>query len=119
MSPATADSPGRASFAQVDVDDTIDSLERRIHEPRARGKLEAEAVEALDVVYHALVFAKEPRGLELWREALWRQELAPEARNAIARMLEYLNGAVSNGQSERVAAICDCLENLFTPSSHA
>lgn len=101
--------------APVDVDAVVAQLERRIREHRSEGTLERDAVEALDVVYHALVFTGEPGALEHWRQALWRQRLAPETRRAVARLLEYLNVAVAAGEGDRVSEICDCLHTLFAP----
>jgi hypothetical protein len=84
-------------------------LELRIQRQPTAGTLDREAVEALDVVSHALAFVRHPRALELWREALWGRRLTHEVRRAVAQMLEYLTDALVQGRSEEVSRICDCL----------
>jgi hypothetical protein len=92
-----------------EISDVVQEVESHIRRPAAAGALDRETVEALDVVTHALVFVRHPFGLELWREALWGRQLPDEARDAVVRMLEYLNDAVAQGRTQEVSRICDCL----------
>jgi hypothetical protein len=96
--------PGNRAIA-----DLVQALERRLQRPATAGVLDRETVEALDVVNHALDFVRHPRGLDLWREALWERRLPEEARQAVVRMLEYLADALAQGKREEVSRICDCL----------
>jgi hypothetical protein len=90
--------------------DVVDDLASQLRRPAPAGVLDREAVEALDVVTHALAFVRHPRALELWRETLRERELSDEVRQAMVRMLEYLATAVAEGRTEEVSRICDCLQ---------
>jgi hypothetical protein len=93
------------------AEQVVAEIDRRIREAPEEGTLAHAQVEALEVVYHALAFGHHPRGLELWREALWRR-LPEEARAAIAGMLVHLAEAVARGEGRAAARVCDCLETF-------
>jgi hypothetical protein len=88
----------------------VEQLERRIRERPEEGLLPHAQVEALDVVYHDLVFQHHPRGLELWREALWQRQFPAELKHAVVAMLEYLVAAVARGEPQAASRICNCLQ---------
>jgi hypothetical protein len=92
------------SVAQV-----VGEFEWHIRRAPAEGVLDRHAVEALDVVGHALAFIRHPRALELWRDALWKRELVPEAREAVAAMLNFMAKAASEGRDDEISRVCDCL----------
>jgi hypothetical protein len=91
------------------VQTLVAMIESRVSRPRVDGVLDSETVEAIDVVQHALSFVQHPCGLELWREAVRGNRLAPEARDAVAAMMGHLLAAVAHGEFEAVTRICDCL----------
>jgi hypothetical protein len=93
------------------VADIVLGLQRQIEALRFGGQLSRASIEAIDVVYHAVTFTRNPRGLELWRQALWSQKLSAEAQADIVEMLEHLNQEVAAGNAG-AAEICDCLEGL-------
>jgi hypothetical protein len=97
----------------------VDRVERQISDRPVQGVLPDATVEALDVVYHALVLADEPRALEAWRRALWDRQLVPEARGAVEAMFEYLADAQARGEDHLVSDICDCLHAFLGPEAHA
>jgi hypothetical protein len=99
------------------IADLVQELERRLRHPPIAGMLDREAVEALDVVNHALAFVRHARALELWREALWTRRLAGETRQAVVQMLEYLADALAQGRGEEVSRICDCLHAVVRVGS--
>ena len=105
----------RFERSRPSVDAIVRNVERRIQERPAEGLLAPDVVEALDAVNHALCFTREPRALELWREALWNRRLADPARQALASMLGYLVVATARGEAHAAAEICDCLEVLLAP----
>jgi len=94
------------------ADRVVAEIERRLGEAPEEGTLPAAQVEALDVVYHALVFERHPRGMEVWREALWQRRLSPEARAAVAGMLGHLADAVARGEKGAASEVCNCLESF-------
>lgn len=102
-------------LAPCDVEATIERLEHTVAAGRrvSGATLSPQAVEALDVVYHALVFAGPPGAIDLWRVALWEGRIADDAREAVRAMLTYLNDAVARGETHRVSEICDCLEDVM------
>jgi len=100
---------------RVDIPAVVATLERNIACPHDTPVLARDTVQALDVVYHALVFTRHPAGLRLWREALWNQRLDLEARRAVERMLGHLDAEVATGNAGAIGAICNCLETLFEP----
>lgn len=75
--------------------------------------LSRKAVEALDVVQHAVAYSNPPGGMESWRHAMRAGELSDVARTAVTRMVEDLNAAIERGEEERVISVCDCLQVLF------
>jgi len=94
----------------VNIHQIVDQIERQISERPEEGTLPRAQVEALDVVYHALVFNHHPRGLALWREALWQRRLPEEARQAVVEMLKHVSGAVAHGEAQAASRICNCLQ---------
>jgi hypothetical protein len=100
---------------RLDIPAVVAGLERQIACPRNAPVLARETVEALDVVYHALVFTRHRGGLRLWREALWNGRMDPEARQAVERMLCHLDVEVAAGNAGAIGAICNCLHTLFKP----
>lgn len=100
---------------QSHINNVILSLRNRIEAPRSGEKLDKDSVEAIDIVHHALVFARHARGMELWRKALWEQKLDWEAERSTREMLEYLLAAVARGDLEEVSRICDCLHEVMPP----
>lgn len=101
----------------ADPDRVLADLERRLG-PRG-GSLDHEAVEALDVVQHALAHARPPGALIAWRAALRTGSLSGDARAAVRVMVADLNTAITAGHPERVSAVCDCLGVLFDEDSPA
>jgi hypothetical protein len=104
------------------INNVVQSIRRRIETRLLRvtaigQKLDPDTVEAIDVVHHALTFIRHPRGLELWRRALWGKELDPQAEAALREMLVYLLAAVERGELEAVNRICDCLHEIL-PAGH-
>jgi hypothetical protein len=91
------------------VKQVVDELELHIRRAPAKDVLDRQAVEALDVVGHALAFVRHPRALELWRDALWNRELVPEAREAVAAMLDFMAKAAREGRDDEISRVCDCL----------
>jgi len=94
----------------ANIHQIVDQIERRISERPEEGTLPRAQVEALDVVYHALVFNHHPRGLALWRESLWQRRLPEETRQAVVEMLEHVSGAVTRGDVQAASRICNCLQ---------
>lgn len=101
------------------IDDVIARLERSLVAPTRAGTLARERVEALDIVSHALDFVDHPRGLLLWREALWGHHLHPETGAAIEIMTAHVRAAAARGDWNAISEICDCLEDLLDPSVDA
>ena len=95
--------------------DVAQVIERRIRDRPTVGTLDRETVEAIDVVHHALNFTKQPRGLQVWREALWERKVSDTARSAVIEMLKYLTDAMERGETEAVSRICDCLNVILIP----
>jgi hypothetical protein len=109
-----------SELAPCDVERTLSDLDRALAGPRTAGAvLPSDVVEAIDVVHHALEFTGEPRGLALWREALYDSKIGPDARTAVRVMLVYLNDAVLRGEDDRVSEICDCLDHVMRPKCTA
>lgn len=98
------------------VDDVVGRLESSLAMPVSDGRLPRDRVDAIDVVSHALDFVDHPRGLELWREALWGRRLAPDARSAVEAMTVHVRAAAERGEWTTISEICDCLEELLEPS---
>src|SRR6266849_334407 len=94
-----------AKFHDRKIAEVISTIEHGIRKQPCAGLLDHEAVVALDVVYHALVFVHPARGYELWH-----RRLSVETRQALSQMLEYLMEAVARGETEAVSQICDCLQ---------
>jgi hypothetical protein len=94
------------------IDDAIVDVAARIGQRTAERQLTPAAVEALDVVYHAVVFTRRGDALELWRSALWSGVLEPAAEEAMGEMLAHLFAAVDRGRPEEVSRVCDCLVEL-------
>ncbi len=97
------------------IEYVVRSIERRIRERPDFGVLDSQTVLALDVVMHALQYTHAKDGLLLWREALWRRTLSPQARSAIVEMMEYLMTAAANGEISAVTGICNCLQAVVDP----
>ncbi len=106
------------SRTESDVRPSIDAIASGIEERVSRlptvGALTREAVEAMDIVFHALIYTNEPNALALWREALLRRTLNPRARGAVHSMLAHVEAAHYRG--EAVSDICDCVIALFDPA---
>jgi hypothetical protein len=100
------------------ADPVITRIARELRVRLGDGALSPQAVEALDVVTHALVFAHHPRALDLWRKAVRSGVITAETREAMHHMLLYAREAVMNGQPERVAAICDCIHTVLDSSAN-
>jgi hypothetical protein len=100
---------------EAHIDNVVQGIQRRIQAHRTADKLEKDAVEAIDIVHHGLIFTRHERGLELWRAALWEQRLDPEAERSLRAMLVYLLEAVSRGDLHEVSKICDCLHEIMPP----
>ena len=97
--------------AQVEhVRAVASSLEQRIKGRSEQGLIDKEAVLALDVVAHALTFAKSPDGVTLWREALWQRRLSEPSRAALNELLSYIVDATARGELGAASSICNCLE---------
>jgi hypothetical protein len=101
------------SVAQV-----VEEFELHIRRAPANGVLDRHAVEALDVIGHALAFIRHPRALELWRDALWNRQLVPEVREAVAAMLHFLAKAAREGRDDEISRVCDCLHVIIDMGSH-
>jgi hypothetical protein len=86
------------------------SVEERINDRPDYGVLDNETVSALDIVAHALTFAKPPDALTLWRDALWRRRLSETSRAALNELLTYIVGEAARGEMRTVSDICNCLE---------
>jgi hypothetical protein len=95
--------------AQRSVARIVEELESQLRRTPTQGVLDRQAVEALDVVGHALAFTGHPRALVLWRDALWKQELGADARNAVTAMLGSMTKAAGEGRDDEISRICDCL----------
>ncbi len=105
-----------SELAPCDVERTLSDLDGAIAGLRSAGSvLPGDVVQAIDVVHHALEFTGDPRGLALWREAVYSGTIAPDARTAVREMLVYLNDAVLRGEGDHVSEICDCLEHVMQP----
>jgi len=96
------------------IETVVQRIQARIEARPAHAYLDQETVEALDVVNHALHFVKHPRGLELWRAALWRKQVNEDVLQALTEMLTYLLDEVAKGNFEAVTKICDCLQPLVS-----
>ena len=104
----------RAEYSQdIHINNVLGSIRARIEAPRSGEKLDKDSVEAVDIVHHALVFTRHPRGMELWRSALWDQKFDAEAELATRSMMDYLLAAVARGDIEEVSRICDCLHEIM------
>ncbi len=90
----------------------VNSLETRLREAPASGRLDAETVLALDIVTHALEFTHSRDGLFLWREALWGHTLREDARLAVVKMLQHVLEAAERGDADAITDICDCLQQV-------
>ena len=94
-----------------DIEQALADLERSVGGTRRAGAVLGRGViNALDILHHALEFTEHPRGLLLWREALYEGTIAPDGRTAIRQMLAVLNEAAVNDEAQRILDICDCLE---------
>jgi len=100
---------------QAHIDNVVASIRARVEAPRRGEKLPKDAVEAIDIVHHGLVFSRHQRGMELWRKALWQRQVDPEAELSLRAMLEYLLAAVARGDLQEVSNICDCLHEIMPP----
>ena len=100
---------------QAHIDNVVASIRDRIEAPRSGEKLGKDAVEAVDIVHHALVLTRHERGMELWRTALWERRFDSEAEQSTRAMLDYLIAAVTRGDLEEVSRICDCLHEIMPP----
>jgi hypothetical protein len=101
----------------VELGNTLALVERGIGDRPDHGLLPHDSVQALDVLYHALVFTGVSDALSTWRTALWERTLTDQGRTAVAGMLNYLNGEVQAGRDESVSGVCDCLTALFSATS--
>lgn len=94
------------------IQDVVDRIERSLQARSHTVLLEPDMVEALDVIQHALTFTHHPRGLALWREALWERKFSDETRQALVSMFEYLTEATAHGDTAAISEICDCLHGF-------
>lgn len=69
----------------------------------------AERVEALDVLTHALDFARPPDALVAWRLALHERVVADGAVAALDTLVGYLMDQYARGNPHAASTICDCL----------
>lgn len=97
------------------IEEVLARIEVALLSPVRDGFLPVERVDALDIIMHGLDFSSHSDGLELWREALWRQRLDGEARKAIMLMADYVTAAAQRGEWAAISAICDCLDDLLEP----
>lgn len=97
------------------INNVVESIRGRVEAPRYGDKLAKDAVEGIDIVHHGLVFSRHPRGMELWRSALWGRRLEAEAEQSLRAMLEYLLAAIDRGELDVVSSICDCLHEIMPP----
>lgn len=97
---------------QADPATVVTALRRDVGR-RAQGRLAPEAVEAVDVVNHALAYTRHPRGRHVWREVVRSGAISPEAEDAVVSMVHRLNQAVEAGDAGQVLQICDCLGAIF------
>jgi hypothetical protein len=100
---------------QAHIDNIVANIRARIQAERSGDKLAKDAVEAIDIVHHGLVFSRHRDGMALWRRALWDRQLDPEAEVSLRDMLEYLLAAVARGDFQAVSNICDCLNDIMPP----
>ncbi len=100
---------------QAHIDNVVANIRMRVEAARSGDKLPKDAVEAIDIVHHGLVFSRHQRGMELWRRALWDRQLDFEAEVSLRAMLEYLLAAVERGDLQEVSNICDCLHEIMPP----
>lgn len=105
------------SAARPSIDAILSGIEKRVLSLPAVGALTPEAVEAMDIVFHALIYTNEPDALILWREALLRRTLNPRARDSVRAMLAHVEAAHYRG--EAVQDICDCVTALFDPETES
>lgn len=98
------------------INNVVESIRKRVEAPRYGEKLPKDAVEAVDIVHHGLVFSGHPQGMDLWRSALWGRQLEAEAEESLRAMLEYLLAAIDRGEMDAVSRICDCLHEIMPPS---
>ncbi|MGW0229214.1 hypothetical protein ACWDWO_12935 [Actinopolymorpha singaporensis] len=91
----------------------ISGIEHGLAHRSGTGALPREAVEALDVVQHALAYCDPAGGMESWRNALRSGALSDVARTAVTQMVHDLNAAIERGEEDRVTGVCDCLQVLF------
>ena len=100
---------------ETHINNVVTSIRARVEAPRTNEKLDKDTVEAIDIVHHGLVFSRHERGMELWRSALWRRRVEPEAEESLRAMLVYLLAAVARGDLQEVSRICDCLHEIMPP----
>jgi hypothetical protein len=97
------------------INSVVESIRNRVQSPRDGEKLSKDAVEAVDIVHHGLVFSGHPEGMELWRAALWNSRLEKDAEESLRSMLVYLLAAIDRGEMDAVSKICDCLHEIMPP----
>jgi hypothetical protein len=83
---------------------------------RTDGRLGPGAVEAMDILNHALVYSNKPDGWTIWSHALRTGVVTKKAESAVIAMVEGLNEAVEAGDDWQVLQICDCLGAIFDAS---
>ena len=82
---------------------------------RVDGLLAPEAVEAVDVINHALVHEGHPDGRRIWSEVVRSGTVGEEAQQAVTGMVIALNACVRAKDEAAVVEICDCLATIFEP----
>lgn len=100
---------------QGHISNVVAGIRNRIEGPRTAEKLDKEAVEAIDILHHALVFTHHEQGMDIWRKALWGRHLDPEGEHSIRAMMDYLLAAAARGDFEEASRICDCLDEVMPP----
>lgn len=86
---------------------------------RTDGSLSPDAVEAVDVVNHALVYSGHPDGRRVWTDVIRTGRLTEEAEQAVTTLVDGINQAVRMGDVSDIVEICDCLALIFEPHSDA
>lgn len=100
---------------QADPSTVLERLTRDVG-IRAGDLLSHEAVEAVDVVNHALAYSNHPDGRRIWSEVIREGVISDEAKRAVVAMVKGLNEALRAGDESAVLEICDCLGPIFGAS---